>query len=298
MARVTQNMLSSQLLTNLNRNLNRSQIYQNQLSTGQKINKPSDDPVGISFSMRYRNELSVNDQYEKNVDNAISWLDYSDTMMSQVGKVLDRARELTVNASNSPNPDTALDAINSEIKQLYSQLVTIGNSQFNGKYVFNGEKTDVKPYTEAKAFDESTDNGIIKIETGVGVTMGVNITGNEVFGEPGSDNAFQILKDLSAKLTAVPVDSVAISDMLTRFDSRIDKNLETRADIGAKANRIELSQDRLADINLNLTSLRSKTEDADMSEVILHMKENENIYQASLSAGSKIIQPSLVDFLR
>ncbi|WP_442602608.1 flagellar hook-associated protein FlgL [Paenibacillus sp. KN14-4R] len=302
-SRVTQNMLSSQLLTNLNKNLNNSQVFQNQLSTGRKINKPSDDPVGISFSMRYRNELSVNDQYEKNVDNAISWLDYSDTMMGQVGKVMDRARELTVQASNSTNPDAALEAINSEIKQLYGQLVSIGNSQFNGKYVFNGEVTDVKPYTEANASGESTDNGKIKIETGVGVTMEVNVTGNEVFGNPGdNDNMFKILQDLSGLLVpnppGSPVNFSAISGTLGRFDSRIDKNLETRANIGAKANRIELSQDRLADIKLNLTSLRSKTEDADMSEVILHMKENENIYQASLSAGSKIIQPSLVDFLR
>ena len=92
--RITNNMLSSQLLLNLNRNAQQMNNTQTQLATGRKINKPSDDPVGITYSLRYRAELSSNEQYQKNVDSAISWLEFNDTVMNQAGNVVQRLREL------------------------------------------------------------------------------------------------------------------------------------------------------------------------------------------------------------
>lgn len=85
MIRVTSNMMSSQLLLNLNRNARTMNDTQLQLASGRKINKPSDDPVGITYSLRYRAELSSNEQYTKNVDSALSWLDYNDTVLGQAG---------------------------------------------------------------------------------------------------------------------------------------------------------------------------------------------------------------------
>lgn len=133
--RVTQGMLNTQLLRNLNTNLSRMDKLQDQLSTGRRINKPSDDPVGISFSMRYRSELDTNDQYQRNVDATVSFLDYTDTMLDQTGSVLQRARELAVSAANGTNSEDSLSAMKTEIDQLYGQLTNIGNSQFNGKFV-------------------------------------------------------------------------------------------------------------------------------------------------------------------
>lgn len=90
MLRVTSNMMNSQLLLNLNRNARTMNDTQLQLSSGQKINKPSDDPVGITYSLRYRAELSSNEQYTKNVDSALSWLDYNDTVLGQAGMLFKR----------------------------------------------------------------------------------------------------------------------------------------------------------------------------------------------------------------
>lgn len=144
--RVTQSMMNTQLIRNLNLNMSRMDNLQNQLSTGRRINKPSDDPVGISYSMRYRSELAANDQYQKNVDSAISWLENTDKTLGQVGDVMHRMRELAVKAANGTNPQMALDAIKEEIGQLQSQLVDIGNTDFNGKFIFNGQMTNVAPY--------------------------------------------------------------------------------------------------------------------------------------------------------
>lgn len=300
MQRVTQNMMSTQMLRNLNNNLIGMDNLQNQLSTGRKLNKPSDDPVGISFSMRYRTELAANDQYQSNTSAATSWMSFSDTILGQAGDVMHKLREMAVNASNGTNPQAALDAMKEQAKQLYEQIVDIGNSQFNGKYVFNGETTDVKPYTMENAMNEGTDSGIIQFEIGAGVKIPVNLLGTRVFGNPDdateTDNVFKITQDFITALG--DGDFTAINQAITNFDSRMNKMLDARSDVGAKMNRIELADDRLKDISLNVETLQSKTEDADMAAVISNLKVAENIYQASLSTGSKIIQPTLVDFLR
>jgi len=297
MQRVTQGMLNTQLLRNLNSNLTKMDHLQNQLATGRKINKPSDDPVGISYSMRYRSDLSANDQYERNVDSANSWLDFTDSMLSQAGDVFQRLRELSVQGANGTNPQEALNSIKSEVEQLYEHMVNIGNSQFNGKFVFNGQLTNVPPYTVVGAPNELTDTADVQFEISQGVKMPVGATGNEVFGMPGdTDNTFKVIQDFINALGAG--DQAAVGNTIGRLDSRFNKFLEVRADVGARSNRLEHASNRLADISTNLQALQSKTEDADMAGVITKLKMAENVYQSSLSAGAKLIQPTLVDFIR
>lgn len=305
MLRVTSNMMNSQLLLNLNRNARTMNDTQLQLSSGRKINKPSDDPVGITYSLRYRAELSSNEQYTKNVDSALSWLDYNDTVLGQAGDVVQRLRELTVQASTGSNPQSALDSINQEVLQLKEQLVDIANSTLNGKYIFNGEQYNTKPYDFAKGADGTydvsknitTDAGQIQYIVGEGVQMPINMTGNDVFGHTGdADNIFTIINNISSSLTSG--DLAGISSQLGEIDTRVETLLSSRAEIGAKTNRVELLRDRLSDLNINLTDLQAKTEDADYEGLIMQSKIQENIYNASLSVGAKIISTSLVDFIR
>lgn len=305
MLRVTSNMMSSQLMLNINRNARAMNDTQLQLATGRKINKPSDDPVGITYSLRYRAELSSNEQYKSNVDSALSWLDYNDTVLGQAGDVLQRLRELTVKGATGSNPQSALDSINQEVLQLKEQLVDISNSTLNGKYIFNGENYTEKPYDFVKGTDGTydttkdivTDRGIINYSVGEGVRMPINLTGNDVFGKSGeTDNIFSIINNLSAALQSG--DLTEVSNQLGLIDTRTEKVLSSRAEIGAKTNRIELMQDRLSDLNINLTDLQAKTEDADYEALIIQSKVQELAYNASLSVGAKIISATLVDFIR
>jgi len=308
--RVTQNMFGMNLLKNLNSNLSKLNRYSEQMSSLRKINRPSDDPVGISYSLRYRSDMAANSQYKSNLDSAQSFLDYTDTMLGQVTDVIHRIRELTVQGANGTNPDVSLDSIKNEIIQLKDQLKQIANSSFNGKYVFNGQLTNVKPYGDdvAPEYVTAIDTGAIKYEIGQGIYIGVNVTGKDVFGEgitldengevtdPESDNLFYVVENIIQALANSDTD--ALNHALTRLDSRFDKLLEVRSQVGAKANRLDLAAERLGDIDINLQTLLSKTEDVDMAELIVNMKTAENAYQASLSAGARIIQPSLVDYLR
>lgn len=305
--RITNNMLSSQLLLNLNRNAQQMNNTQTQMATGMKINKPSDDPVGITYSLRYRAELASNEQYQKNVDSATSWLDFNDTVMDQAGSIVQRLRELTVQASTGTNPQSALDSIKEEVTQLKEQLIDVANSKLNGKYIFNGETYDIKPYQftkDADGYSDTTDvasvvtdTGKINFIVGESVQLPINVTGTEVFGnDKEEDNLFVVMNTILQALT--DGDQKELSNQLGTIDSRMDKMLAIRSEIGAKTNRIELMMGRLDDLGVNLTNLQAKVEDADYAELVMNSKIQENIYNASLSAGSKIISASLVDFLR
>ncbi|WP_141506478.1 flagellar hook-associated protein FlgL [Paenibacillus luteus] len=321
-SRVTQSMMNTQLLRNISNNMGRMNNLQNQLSTGMKINKPSDDPVGITFALRYRSELDANDQYTRNVDATISMLQYTDTTVGQAGDIMQRARELLVQGANGTLEQTSLSAIKTEISQLYNQMVEIGNSQFNGKQVFNGEFTGVKPYPataldeavdlsadppKLKAYHTSTDNGVIKYELSAGMSLKINTTGNEVFGDnlsptatqaeiEASDNVFVLLQRAHDMLNSG--DQQGITGLLSQIDTRMNTMLTKRAEVGARINRVEIIENRLNDIDLNLQTVQAKTEDADITQVITNLKTEENVYQASLSVGAQLIRPSLVDFLR
>ncbi|CAM2934275.1 flagellar hook-associated protein FlgL [Paenibacillus sediminis] len=296
--RVTPGMMNLQMLRNINNNLIRMDKNQNILSTGMKLNKPSDDPVGITYSLRYRSDLALNDQFQKNADAATSWLNNTDTALSQVNDIVQRANELLVQGINGTNPQEGLDAINVELKQIYEQLVNVGNSQIGDKYIFNGQLTDKPPYDPATANNQDTDTAGINYQfTEGGAPIQINVTGQDVFGaSTDSDNLFAILKRVQADFSAGK--QSAASGELDLLKSRLIKINEARSEIGAKTNRIDLISTRLDDMKQNLTDMQTKTEDADYAETIMKMKQDESVYQASLATSAKIVQTTLLDYLR
>jgi len=299
--RITSNMMSSQSLRNLNSNRATLDKLSDQSSSGRKINKPSDDPVGTTYSLRYRAELAANDQYLSNTDEAKSWLDYSDTIMGQAGDVMTRIKELAVQAGSGTTDIDGLKAIQSEVSELKNQLVNIGNSQLNGKYVFNGQDLDQPPYqlssTVPTYSDVVTDTGGVTYGISEGVSMDVNVTGNEFFGNKSdTDNVFSTLDRLTAALGSG--DHAAITKEIGNIESRKDKMVTSRAEIGAKTNRVDLINNRLDDRRLNVTTLQAKVEDADISETLIKTTTAQTVYQAALQTSASVMQMSLVNFLK
>ncbi len=295
--RITQGMLSNDSLKNLNNNLRTIQNLNEQLSTGKKINKPSDDPVGLSFSLRYKEDLAQNEQYQRNTDYAKSKIVQTENAISEANDILQRARELAVQGANDTNSKESRKSIASEIHQLYEQLVDVGNSQYNGEYLFNGQLTDLKPYDSSNALTTTPNQGKTQLEVGKGISIGVNISGADLFGQAGdSTNAFVALKELENAL--LNDNTETISNSLSNIDNRLNVVIVRFADTGAISNRIDLINSRLQSENINLQSLISQTEDANIAEVITNMNAAENVYEASLKVTADIIQPSLLNFLK
>ncbi|NHC42276.1 flagellar hook-associated protein FlgL [Bacillus sp. MM2020_1] len=293
--RVTQNILNQNLLFNLQRTNKTMDRLQEQVSSGRAINKPSDNPVTAVRSMFYRSSLNEIDQYKRNADDGISWMTTTDESLDEVTSVLQRVRELTVQGASGTNSETDRYAIAEEINQLKEHLGEISNSQIAGKYIFAGSDVKTPPYNSATSKFSSTNTEKLELVVGQNNTVQINVHGTDVFNNDGTGGVFKVLSDIVADFRSANASS---SDHIVRLDSQIDNVLKERSELGARMNRMELSISRLEGLEVSTTRLLSGEEDVDMAEVITNLKTQENVQRAALSVGARIIQPSLVDFLR
>lgn len=295
--RVTSMMQNTQLLRNLGHNNANIMDWQNKLSTGQKISKPSDDPVGIGYQMRYTTELRNNEQYLANANTGIGWLSQTDSVLQQANSVLQRLNTIVNQAANGTITPEVRDQIALEVTQLREQMVTIGNSTYDGRYLFNGQKTDQAPYTSDTAATDTTDQGVYFLNVNSSVSVEVSIPGETVFGKAGAaDNIFKMFDDIIVNLENS--NQAALSGNLTNIDGAIEKVSLSLAEVGARTNRFELIQSRIADEKVSLTTLRSGVADVDMADAIIQLQLQQNVLQASLSVGAKVMQMSLLDYIR
>ncbi len=293
--RVTQGMIVGNFLSNLNNSFRDMDKIQRQLSTGRKITKPSDDPVAIASSLRLRSGLAETDKYTANVAQATSWLNSTDTALGQVGDLLQQTRDLVVRGASGTMPQTSMEAIANEIYQIREQLLQVGNTTHDGRYIFGGFQTTAAPFdvtTGAYSGDVTAD---IEYEIGVNIKLNINVTGQDAF--LGAGDVFTLLSDIETDLRNGDASSLSNS-RIGAVDTAIDNLLSIRADVGARTNRLELTKTRLEEGNINLSSLLSSVEDVNVAEAITQLKMQENSYRTALSAGARIIQPTLMDFLR
>ncbi len=295
--RVTSMMQNTQLLRNIRNNNSGIIDWQNKLATGQRIHRPGDDPVGIGYLMRYNSELNRTNEFLENAKTGLGYLKTMDELMQQSSDVLKRARVLVQQAANGTMPEDGRKQIALEIAQLKEQLIMIGNSTFAGRYLFNGQKTDQPPYSKTQPHLDQTDPGVIYLNVGPSVSVPVSLTGEQVFGAAGTDdNVFKIFDDIIAHLNNNQPDEL-LND-LAKIDACADRINNCWAEIGARTNRFELVESRIEDQIVSLKELRSETGDVDMAEALIELMQKENVLQASLAVGSRIMQVSLVDFLR
>lgn len=295
--RITQSMMSASMMKNLQNNYKRLDSYQEQLMTNRRLNRPSDDPVGVASALHYRAEISSTTQFEENVSDADSFMQYTDTVLNEATQVIQKLSELAVQGGTDTVPADARKNIAEEVGQLYTHLVSLGNSQFKGKYIFNGQRTDQQPYPADPANEAfNLDTGVVQYQVGAGIYVDVNMVGDKVFGIYGStDSIFNIVDNLKNALDNN--DSTGISAAIPQLQGVIENLTVAQAEVGAKQNRLEFTTNRLGDLSLNYTELQSKVEDIDMPKTITELKTAESIFQASLDTIARISRPTLLDFL-
>lgn len=316
--RVTNNMLVNNMVYNLNQNLKKLEKLQYQLATGKKFRVPSDDPIGASKSLKFNTDISKLEQYERNVKDALSWMSDTEAALGEIGEVLKRAKELTVDAANGTKTTEDLHKIKEEIDQLKEHLIQIANTTYAGRHVFSGYKTDMPLLNEEGQYNENfTDDlvlgsdEIFTYNVGVSEQVQVNIVGIKVFGVVGgspdpytADSAdannkaylIQIFDDLSDALEDNNLEG--IQQALTNLDNAMEQVLSVRAEVGAKMNRLELTDKKLGVQIVSVKELLSYNEDVDIAEAFMNINVAQNVYVSSLMTGARIIQPTLVEFLR
>ena len=302
--RVTQSMLSNNMLRNLITSYSKMSNLQQQIESGSKINRPSDDPVVAIKGMSYRHQLDSNVQYQRNTNVATSWLDTTDESLGQVGDTLNRVKELVVQASTDSLTADDRMAIAAEIDQLKEQVRDIANTQVGDSYIFSGTHTDQPIYITGQtgqnpALTANGKNGEFTVEVFDNIGLQVNTNGSQLFADIDT-----YMSELSNALK-----TGATGNQLTKalgetfgtgkgLDKISSEALTMRSQVGAKQNRLELMQNRLSVQEVNVTKQMSENEDTDYAKAITELTTAESIHQASLSVGSKIIQQTLVDFMR
>ncbi|MGI9862429.1 flagellar hook-associated protein FlgL [Moorella naiadis] len=302
--RVTNRMLNNNVIRNINRNLENMARTQEQMSSGKRVNRPSDDPIVVARVLAFKTSIAANDQYKKNMEDAKGWLDASESALGMVTATLQRARELAVYGANGTMPKESMEALGAEVDQLIDELVQTANTSYGGRFVFGGSRTTAAPFTRSgSTVSYSGNTQDLNWEVAPQVTIAVNVNGNAAFmqaidtnndGIPDKD-IFSLLQDLHTAL--MNHDNTAVSNTLGQFDQAIDHILDLRATLGAKSNRMEMATSRLDDTQIGLTKTMSKLEDIDLAETVMNYKNQENVYRASLATGAMVLQPSLIDYL-
>lgn len=301
--RITQSMLSRATLSDLNSVSHKLSQTQRKLSSGKEINRPSDDPFGTSRAMQLRGELERIRQYQRNTDDGVAWLQTTDTALSSVGDVIQRARELALQGSNDVMDSVSRETLAGEIDQLIESAKTQMNASYAGRYVFAGTATDALPYQQGGGDAYAGDANPIAREIGPGVSVELNVLGSDILGNgqaPGDDKLLDVLRDIAGHLRGnTPADIAALRGTdLQRLDTNFDELSRLRARTGALMNRLETAQTGLSQMDETSKGLLTNVEDADMAQTIIDYTTQQTVYQSALKAGANVMQTSLLDFLR
>lgn len=296
--RITERMASERLLQDILEAGRRRLEVHRQMSSGKKLERPSDDPAGVFSALGFRSLLRETARFRENTDDARGWLETAEAALAQATDLLHRARELAVEGASDTVPPEARKALAQEIRQLRAELISIGNATYGGRYLFGGRKTTAPPYDPGGNYTgESGPGASLVREIGPGVYLEVTLPGDGIFGDAGAGTGpIKTLEDLANALDAD--DQAGINGSLGALDADADNLLQKRTILGAKLERVEMSAQKLLDTDLLFRDLLSRLEDANMAEVAVRFATEDAAYRQALAAAAQILRSTLLDFLR
>lgn len=322
--RITNGMTHKNFNHNLHKSLTRMSKIDEQLNTGKMINKVSDDPAKAAKIMRLKNDIAKNVQYNKNIVDATNHLDVTDNSLEQVSDGLQKIRELLVNSGNATYGPDEKKAIKQEISQVISKFGDVMNTTFDGKYVFGGERIDQKPI--GSSIDKNTGNIVLeyggkngqkitpaemkqiesslKMEISKGVEIDYSVNAKQIMEfkdkQGKTENLMDVFTNILGNLDST--DKAKQLELTTKnleqIDSALNNVISLRGEIGAKQNRMEDALERNEEEKFNIKEVLSDIEDVDFAEKTIEYVTASTMYTASLQASSKIMQPTLIDYLR
>lgn len=290
--RVTHNSIAASVLANLQGNITRLGETQQRLSSGKQISRPSDSPGGTVSAMELRSQIAANKQYVRNADDGVGWLNAADSALQNASEQVTRARGLVLQGINASTGVQAREGIAKEIRQIREAIRDVANTSYLDRPVFAGTTKEPEAYPAAGGFNG---DGVDVLRTvGVNTKVPINVDGDVVFGSD-ADSIFQVLDDIAL---ALETDPAALSGELSRLDAKATSIQNGLSTVGARTNQLERMRQAADDMILNVTKSLSDVEDIDLPQTITELQLQQTAYQAALAAGARVVQPSLVDFLR
>ncbi len=288
--RVTGTMMVNRFLSDVMQNRKALTELQHRMSSGRQIRFPSDNPVGTLNALRLRSKIAQTERFSANIKEAEDWLVTTESAVSTALSYVMRMKELAVGGVNGAIGEAGRQAMAHEAAVIRDGLIQTGNTTHGDRYVFGGHRTLTRPFEASGAV--GTHEGDITREVGDGELVKINVSGIDTI-QP----AILAVDSLIQALNDADIDALSTT-VMESIESVIDNLTATLSELGGRMVQLSLTQERQQLIKLNSEQLLSETENADFAETVTLFKAQEYAYQAALSAGARIIQPSLLDYLR
>jgi flagellar hook-associated protein 3 FlgL len=302
--RITQQMTAQLTISELSQSLDRLDTTQQQLSTGKRINQPSDDPYGASQAITLSGDLSSLTNYSKGVADGTAWTSATDASLTNINNIAQRVRELAVQAANGTESASARSDSAAEVNQLIASLKQEANTQYSGQYIFAGNASSTAPYSSATGDAYQGNSGAVNRTIGPGATVQVNTDISGLLGSgqaansgAGDNKLLNILENVAADMSPGGNTANLGGSDLTGIDASLTTLGGLQATTGATTNRLQLATSRISNLQISDTQALSNTQDANMASTITDYSNEQASYTAALKASANIIQQSLLSFL-
>ncbi|WP_411720298.1 flagellar hook-associated protein FlgL [Mycetocola sp.] len=290
---MTNQTMMRSALSNLQSNMTQMAKLQQQASSQKLIGRPSDDPTGTANALAIRAEQRANEQYGRNISDGNAWLTTVDSALSNATVLLNKIRDLTVKGANdgalSP---AAKEAIAVELESLQSELLSEANTTYLGRSVFAGNSDADAAFTSAFEYTGAAGSSVER-RISSGTTVRADADGAAVFGV-GSESVFALVQTIVSDLRS----GTNIGSSLAAIDGHRQALLGQHATVGARHAEIQRAMEVNMEKSVSLEAQRSEVEDVDLARIILDLQVQQVSYQTALAVTARVLQPTLMDFLR
>lgn len=268
------------------------------VSSGRRINAPSDDPSGTAASIRERTEAAALDRYIGATDSTTSRLTVADSVLSDLVLQLSNAQVAGMSGRGSSATSAQREAAAERVESIREAVIADFNASFNGTYLFAGTAATTMPFAvqpDGTLAPYAGNDGSMAVDVDRQVDVRIAFDGGALASGGGRD-VFAILDDLAASLRAGDED--ATSAAMDAVKSAMDRVQALQSQVGGDLGLLETERARLSQLKLGATARISAHEDADMAAALSDLSRADTAYRAALGAVGTLQQPSLLDFLR
>jgi flagellar hook-associated protein 3 FlgL len=302
--RVTQNITTSNFIRYIHQHAENLLKSQRQIATQKRINKSSDDPIGMGQVLGYRTNLAATDQYQENIEKGITRLEFNEVTLDLASDLVNTARRLAADYSGSTLSVGERQSLALQVKDLYDQVMQMANSKFNGNFIFSGHATDTAPFSHIGDFNAAYngDDGKLRIMVSDNVEVNIVADGRNIFQDAanGGVNIFDELKNLIDGLeNPDPVaGSAQIEATIKPLQDGRDQINSRRSEYAPVLYRLQATDEYMTNLRPKVEEAMAKLEQADITKAVVELQSLELAYETTIATAGRIIQPSLLDFLR
>ena len=317
--RITNTAMVRSHLYDTQQNLSRMNKINEQINSGKVVNRVSDDPHKAIRIMNMNNEIKYTEKYNYNIDETVGWMNNTDASLENFGNLLKDIKDNIIKVGNGTYSQEEIKAINAEMNEKIKEMADVLNTTYGGKYMFGGSNVEEAPIklienqdgTVKLEINQNSNTEDLKADIADGTSIDYNVSVGEIFNVKDENGKTVNLLDEVNRLSKLMNDIAngneqtsanARKELLGDVKGNIDKlynhALDERTSLGVRVSTAEKIKELNDENILNMKSVLSLDQDVDHVEKFIELKSAELVYQASIQVGTKLIQPTILDYMR